>query len=64
MPGVKGADLIDYHIDALARFVAPGKVLFQLGEQIDARDLWSVAAFETYDILKLSGMQAGSCCTW
>ena len=64
VPGVKGVDLIDYHIDSLAPFVAPGKVLFQMPEQIDSRDLWSVAAFETYDILKLSGMHAGSCCTW
>ena len=53
-PGVKGADLTDYHIDSLARFVAPVKVLFQLPEQIDSRNPWSVAAFETYDILKLS----------
>ena len=64
VPGVKGVNLIDYHIDSLARFVAPGKVLFRLPGKIDSRDLWSVAAFETYDILKLSGMHAGDCCAW
>lgn len=53
-PGVKGADITDYHIDSLARLVAPGTVLIQLPEQMDPRDPWSVAAFETYDILELS----------
>lgn len=50
-PGIKGADITDYHIDALARFVKPGLVLIQMGEEIDAQDPWSVSAFETYDIL-------------
>lgn len=53
-PGIKGADITDYHIDALARFVAPGRVLIQLPEQADPSDPWSVSAFETYEILKRS----------
>lgn len=50
-PGIKGADITDYHIDALARFVQPGQVLIQMGQQIDPSDPWSVSAFETRDIL-------------
>lgn len=50
-PGIKGADITDYHIDALARFVKPGQVLIQMGKKIDPDDPWSVSAFETHDIL-------------
>ena len=53
-PGVKGADITDYHIDALARFAAPGVVLIQLPEKPDRSDPWSVSAYETYEILKNS----------
>jgi agmatine deiminase len=53
-PGVIGADITDYHIDALARFVRPGLVLIQLPNKIDESDPWSVAAYETYSILKKS----------
>jgi agmatine deiminase len=53
-PGIKGADITDYHIDALARFVSPGRVLIQLPQTLDPNDPWSVAAFETYEILKQS----------
>jgi agmatine deiminase len=53
-PGIKGADITDYHIDALARFVSPGRVLIQLPDKPDRSDPWSIAAFETYDILKQS----------
>jgi agmatine deiminase len=51
-PGVEGADITDYHIDALARFVKPGQVLIQLPKKIIAGDPWSAAAFETYEVLK------------
>lgn len=51
-PGVKGADITDYHIDSLARFVRPGKVVIQLPDTQDPDDPWSAAAFETYDILR------------
>ena len=50
-PGLKGADITDYHIDALARFVKPGQVAIQMPGQLDYNDPWSVAAFETYNIL-------------
>ena len=50
-PGIAGADITDYHIDALARFVKPGVVLIQIGDEVDPTDPWSVAAFETHDVL-------------
>jgi agmatine deiminase len=50
-PGIAGKDITDYHIDALARFVGPGKVLIQLGDKIDPDDPWSVSGHETLDIL-------------
>ncbi|MBK4214726.1 agmatine deiminase family protein [Paracoccus caeni] len=50
-PGIIGADITDYHIDALARFVRPGQIVIQMGEEMDPDDPWSVAAFKTHDIL-------------
>jgi agmatine deiminase len=52
VPGVMGKDITDYHIDALARFVGPGKILIQLPNKVNERDPFSRAAFETYEILK------------
>jgi len=51
-PGIKGEDITDYHIDALARFVEPGRVVIQLPEAIDPGDPWTKAAFQTHDILQ------------
>lgn len=50
-PGVRGADITDFHIDAAARFVKPGQVVIQLAERVDRSDPWSVAARTTYDAL-------------
>lgn len=50
-PGIIGADITDYHIDALARFVKPGQLLIQMGGKIDPEDPWSIAAFETHNVL-------------
>lgn len=51
-PGVAGADITDYHIDSLARFVAPGRVLIQIDDEIDPEDPWSVAAHQTLSVLR------------
>jgi agmatine deiminase len=59
-PGIKGADITDYHIDSLARFIHPGVVLIQLPARISPHDPWSKAAFETYDILKNAIDSAGN----
>ncbi len=51
-PGVRDADITDYHIDALARFVRPGQVVIQMPSKLDPDDPWSRSAFETLAILK------------
>lgn len=51
-PGVKDADITDYHIDSLARFTGPGQVLIQIDDELDPDDPWSVAAHQTLDILQ------------
>lgn len=58
-PGVKNLDITDYHIDALARFVGPGHVLVQLPERPDPADPITMAAFQTYDILRNATDAAG-----
>ncbi len=59
-PGVMGADITDFHIDALARYVKPGQVMIQLPKKVIAGDPWSASAFETYDILKKATDAEGS----
>lgn len=47
-PGVWGEDITDYHIDSLARFTGPGRVLINLPEEADVQDPFHSAAIETY----------------
>lgn len=51
-PGLAGEDITDFHIDALARFTAPGRVLIQIEDDPDPSDVWSVAAAETLKVLE------------
>ncbi len=50
-PGVWGEDITDYHIDSLARFTGPGRVLINLPDKPDRDDPFHVAAMDTYDAL-------------
>jgi agmatine deiminase len=47
-PGLAGADITDYHIDSLARFAGPRRILVQLPDVVDKADPFSVAAYRTY----------------
>ena len=51
-PGAKDADITDYHIDALVRFLRPGAFVIQLPDELDEDDPWSKAAFETFNVLE------------
>lgn len=54
--GVAGEDITDYHIDSLARFTGPGRVLINLPHSPDFNDPFHVAAFDTADILEAAGI--------
>ncbi|WP_085309728.1 agmatine deiminase family protein [Planktotalea arctica] len=54
--GVRGEDITDYHIDSLARFTGPNRVLINLSDNPDWEDPFHVAAYETYDNLKAAGV--------
>ncbi|MEM7301480.1 MAG: agmatine deiminase family protein [Pseudomonadota bacterium] len=49
--GVLGEDITDYHIDSLARFTGPGRVLINLPDKPDFSDPFHVAAVDTHDRL-------------
>lgn len=55
-PGVWGEDITDYHIDSLARFTGPGRILINLPEAPDHDDAFHQAALETHDILAAAGL--------
>ncbi|MEM6594892.1 MAG: agmatine deiminase family protein [Pseudomonadota bacterium] len=54
--GVRDEDITDYHIDSLARFTGPGRVLINLPDKPDMKDPFHKAALKTYDTLIEEGM--------
>lgn len=56
-PGVWDQDITDYHIDSLARFTGPGRVLIQLPDDPDPSDDFQMAALETHDLLEAAGLE-------
>ncbi|MGR3677808.1 MAG: agmatine deiminase family protein [Paracoccaceae bacterium] len=54
--GVYGEDITDYHIDGLARFTAPGRVLLNMPEAPDLDDPFHRAALQTRDRLLDAGL--------
>ena len=54
--GVKDLDITDYHIDSLARFTGPGRVLLNLPDSPDMTDPFHVAALDTHDALIAAGL--------
>ncbi|QFT33588.1 Putative agmatine deiminase [Labrenzia sp. THAF82] len=56
-PGVWGEDITDYHIDSLARFTGPGRVLINLPDEPEEADPFHQAALETHDRLLAAQLQ-------
>lgn len=54
--GVWGEDITDYHIDSLARFTGPNRVLINLPDDPDLRDPFHSAALDTHDALIAAGL--------
>lgn len=54
--GVRGEDITDYHIDSLARFTGPGRVLLNLPDPADMSDPFHAAAIDTHDVLVGAGL--------
>lgn len=50
--GVTGEDITDYHIDSLARFTGPGRVLMNLPRSPSYDDPFHAAALNTRDVLR------------
>ncbi|QIE46454.1 agmatine deiminase family protein [Pseudohalocynthiibacter aestuariivivens] len=55
--GVWGEDITDYHIDSLARFTGPNRVLINLPDAPDMDDPFHAAALDTYDRLVAAGLE-------
>lgn len=54
--GVWGEDITDYHIDSLARFTGPRRVLINLPDAPEEEDPFHMAALDTHDILVAEGL--------
>ncbi|MFA3919512.1 agmatine deiminase family protein [Ruegeria hyattellae] len=55
--GVRDEDITDYHIDSLARFTGPGRVLINLPDDPDLQDPFHIAALDTHDRLAAEGLE-------
>ncbi|MEO1748378.1 MAG: agmatine deiminase family protein [Pseudomonadota bacterium] len=55
--GVRDLDITDYHIDSLARFTGPGRVLINLPDEPDMDDPFHLAALDTHDALVAAGLE-------
>jgi agmatine deiminase len=55
--GVWDEDITDYHIDSLARFTGPSRLLINLPDAPDLSDPFHTAAQETHDALVASGLE-------
>ena len=56
-PGLWDLDITDYHIDSLARFTAPGRILMNLPEEPDFHEPFHQAALDTFEALKAAGIE-------
>jgi agmatine deiminase len=56
-PGLRGQDITDYHIDSLARFTGPNRVLINLPDEPDEADPFHMAALDTHDALIAGGVE-------
>ncbi|MEO0484915.1 MAG: agmatine deiminase family protein [Pseudomonadota bacterium] len=56
-PGVRDLDITDYHIDSLARFTGPGRILINLPDDPIPGEPFHESALETYDILQAAGFE-------
>lgn len=54
--GVYDEDITDYHIDSLARFTGPGRVLVNMPSEIDPEDPFHLAAQDTLDAIAAAGL--------
>jgi agmatine deiminase len=55
--GVYGEDITDYHIDSLARFTGPNRVLINLPDAPDMTDPFHLAALDTHDAIEAAGLE-------
>ena len=54
-PGVRDRDITDYHIDSLARFTSPARVLMNLPDDPEPGDPFHQAALTTHDRIEAKG---------